>query len=488
MSEQLDTISKELHKWKQDHLLAFWEELSENERKMLLDALSINVDCAALDEAFGRAMATATSTKEDLNALLKPLAKEMLLSVADTSETELSDLRAIGLEQIRKGKVGVILLAGGQGTRLGSTAPKGTYNVGLPSGKSLFQLQAERIRKLQQLAGGSGRIQWYIMTSEHTHTETLEYFKINRYFGLPAEQVRLFRQRSMPCVDFTGRILLDEKWKIATAPDGNGGIYRALKDEGILDELEREGVRYLHVHSVDNILIKVADPVFVGYCVHKRADCGVKVIEKVLPDEAVGVVCEVKGKYQVVEYSELSSETASRRNPDDGKLTFNAGNICNHFFTTVFLRRIAETTMPLHVAKKKIPFVDTSSGKRLKPADPNGIKMEKFIFDVFPLAERFVALEGLRGEEFSALKNADSVGTDCPSSVRGDISRLHRKWLINAGASEVTEATTSDSCVVIDCEISPLLSYGGEGLEPVADGQSFRCPVHLIGLDEQQKS
>ncbi|XP_058126711.1 UDP-N-acetylhexosamine pyrophosphorylase-like protein 1 [Anopheles ziemanni] len=488
MGEKYEALAKELNKWNQDHLLKFWDELSDSDRNKLLDSLSASVDCAALDEAFRRAMATATSAKEDLNELLQPIAKELLLSVANSSETELNDLRQTGLEQIREGRVGVILLAGGQGTRLGSTAPKGTYNVGLPSGKSLFQLQAERIRKLQQLAGGDGRIRWYIMTSEHTHTETLEYFKANRYFGLPAEQVRLFRQRSVPCVDFEGRILLDEKWKVATAPDGNGGIYRALKDEGILDELDHKGVLYLHAHSVDNILIKVADPVFIGYCVRKRADCGVKVIEKVQPDEAVGVVCEVKGKYQVVEYSELSSETANRRNPADGKLTFNAGNICNHFFTSAFLRRIADTMMPLHVAKKKIPFVDTATGERCKPSNSNGIKMEKFIFDVFPLAERFVALEGRREEEFSALKNADSAGIDCPSSVRGDIARLHRQWLINAGATEVAETTTDEGNVVIDCEISPLLSYAGEGLEPVAAGQSFRCPVHLIGADEQQLS
>uniref|UniRef100_A0A182MK00 UDP-N-acetylglucosamine diphosphorylase n=1 Tax=Anopheles culicifacies TaxID=139723 RepID=A0A182MK00_9DIPT len=484
MGERYATIAEQLGKWHQHHLLTFWDELTDQQRAGLLDSLNDSVDCASLDEAFRRAMATATSTKEDLNELLKPLARERYLSVAEATEVELEDLRQAGLEQIRQGRVGVILLAGGQGTRLGSTAPKGTYNVQLPSGKSLFQLQAERIRKLQQLAGGDGRINWYIMTSEHTHTETLAYFKENQYFGLPSDQIRLFRQRSVPCVDFEGRILLDEKWKVATAPDGNGGIYRALKDEGILDELERAGVMYLHAHSVDNILIKVADPVFIGYCVRKGADCGVKVIEKVQPDEAVGVVCEVKGKYQVVEYSELSSETANRRNPTDGKLTFNAGNICNHFFTTDFLRRIADTTMPLHVAKKKIPYVDVATGERLKPSTPNGIKMEKFIFDVFPLAERFVALEGRREEEFSALKNADTAGIDCPSSVRGDIYRLHRKWLIKAGATEVLDAADAS----FDCEISPLLSYAGEGLEAAASGQSFRCPVHLTGADERQQS
>ncbi|XP_058062404.1 UDP-N-acetylhexosamine pyrophosphorylase-like protein 1 [Anopheles bellator] len=482
--QQYEAQKKELSKWNQQHLLTFWPDLCEAERAKLLESLRDGVDCASLDDAFRRAMATATSAKEDLNDLLKPLEKEMLLSVEAASEAELQELQEVGLDRIRAGEVGVILLAGGQGTRLGSTAPKGTYNVGLPSGKSLFQLQAERIRKLEQLAGPGARIPWFIMTSEHTHRETVEYFQVNDYFGLPVEQVVLFRQRSVPCVDLAGRILLDDKWKAATAPDGNGGIYRALKDEGILDTLERDGVKFLHAHSVDNILIKVADPVFMGYCVRKRADCGVKVIEKVEPNEAIGVLCDVKGKYQVVEYSELSQETANRRNPSDGKLTFNAGNICNHFFTTEFLRRIADTTMPLHVAKKKIPYVDTEEGsatrgQRLKPTTPNGIKMEKFIFDVFPLAERFVALEGRREEEFSALKNSDSVGFDCPSSVRGDIYRLHRKWLISAGALEVSGGLKEAAC-----EIAPLLSYAGEGLEKIARGQSFHCPVHLSAVDE----
>uniref|UniRef100_A0A182W9T2 UDP-N-acetylglucosamine diphosphorylase n=1 Tax=Anopheles minimus TaxID=112268 RepID=A0A182W9T2_9DIPT len=463
------------------HLVEFWDELTPEQQVYLLDSLE-GLDCASLDAAFLRAMATATSTKEDLNDLLKPLARERYLSVAEATESELEDLRQAGLEEIRQGRVGVILLAGGQGTRLGSTAPKGTYDVKLPSGKSLFQLQAERIRKLQQLAGGDARINWYIMTSDHTHTETLAFFEEHHYFGLPADQIRLFRQRSVPCVDFEGRILLDEKWKMATAPDGNGGIFRALKYEGLLSQMERAGVKYLHVHSVDNILIKVADPVFIGYCVRKNADCGVKVIEKVQPDEAVGVVCEVNGEYQVVEYSELSSETANRRNPTDGKLTFNAGNICNHFFTTDFLCRMADTTMPLHVAKKKIPYVDTTTGDRVKPTTPNGIKMEKFIFDAIPRAEQFVALEGRREEEFSALKNADTVGIDCPSSVRGDLYRLHRKWLIEAGATAVLDAADAS----FDCEISPLLSYAGEGLEIAASGQSFRCPVHLTDADERE--
>ncbi|XP_053672528.1 UDP-N-acetylhexosamine pyrophosphorylase-like protein 1 [Anopheles nili] len=483
MCEKYNTIAQQLAKWQQSHLLTFWDELTEEEKAKLLDTAVESVDCAALDEAFRRAMATATSTKENLNEQLKPLARERYLSVSEATKEQLLDLQQVGLEQIREGRVGVILLAGGQGTRLGSSAPKGTFNVGLPSQKSLFQLQAERIRKLQKLAGAEGRIRWYIMTSEHTHCETRDYFLANQHFGLPSDQIRLFRQRSVPCVDFEGRILLDEKWKVATAPDGNGGIYRALKDEGILDEMDREGVRYLHAHSVDNILIKVADPVFIGYCVRKRADCGVKVIEKVQPDEAVGVVCEVKGKYQVVEYSELSSETATQRNPCDGKLTFNAGNICNHFFTTEFLRRIAETQMPLHVAKKKIPFIDTVTGERVKPTVPNGIKMEKFIFDVFPLAKQFVALEGRREEEFSALKNADSAGIDCPASVRNDIYRLHRKWLINAGASEIIDAGDGS----IDCEISPLLSYAGENLEMAAAGQSFQCPIYLTCDDEDHQ-
>lgn len=370
-------------------------------------------------------------------------------------------------------------MAGGQGTRLGFAHPKGMYDIGLPSHKSLFRVQGERIRKLQELAkkqtGKNGSITWYIMTSEHTMQPTRAYFEEHSFFGLRDEDIVMFEQGSLPCFDFDGNILLDEKHRISKAPDGNGGLYRALRDTGILADMNRRGIKYLHAHSVDNILIKVADPIFVGYCAKQNADCAAKVVEKSHPNEAVGVVCMVDGKYQVVEYSEITQKTAEMRNAD-GRLTFSAGNICNHLFTAEFLNKIGSTyekELKLHVAQKKIPFVD-NSGKRILPEKPNGIKIEKFVFDVFEFAENFVTVEVARDEEFSALKNADSAGKDCATTARCDIYQLHKKYIEKAGGSVDGK----------EVEISPLLSYAGEGLEAIAKGQAFKGPVHLTSPQE----
>lgn len=464
----------------QEHLLKYWDELTEDERSLLVEDIG-ELNLEEVKEFFERATSSLAESGEKLDDKMEPVCEDKFLSISRSNSDELAKYYEEGLRQIADSKVGVLLMAGGQGTRLGFAHPKGMYNVGLPSNKSLFHVQAQRILKLQRLAaeftGKCGRITWYIMTSEHTMVPTKKYFEQNNYFGLDEENILMFEQGSLPCYDFDGKILLDEKHRISKAPDGNGGLYRALRDRGILDDLERRGVLYLHAHSVDNILIKVADPVFIGYCVEQKADCAAKVVEKSHPNEAVGVVCQVDGKYQVVEYSEITQRTAELRKPD-GRLTFNAGNICNHFFTSSFLRKIGSTyekELKLHVAKKKIPFID-ESGTRCTPEKPNGIKIEKFVFDVFQFAEHFVTVEVPREEEFSALKNADSAGKDCASTARADIFRLHKKYIEAAGG--IVDG--------VEVEISPLLSYGGEGLESIVKGKAFVCPIYLTADGEKK--
>jgi UDP-N-acetylglucosamine/UDP-N-acetylgalactosamine diphosphorylase len=197
----------------------------------------------------------------------------------------------------------ILLLVGGQGTRLGVQYPKGMYNVGLPSNKTLYQLQAERIVRLQELSkekfGRETAIPWYIMTSEYTRDTTVEFFQANDYFGLNRTNVIIFEQDTIPSMDFNGKILLDQKHRIARSPDGNGGLYAALLKNNILDDMKSRGIECVHVYGVDNILVKMADPVFMGYCFERKADCGVKVVPKSSPNERVGVVCVLDGKYQV---------------------------------------------------------------------------------------------------------------------------------------------------------------------------------------------
>ncbi|KDR14652.1 UDP-N-acetylhexosamine pyrophosphorylase [Zootermopsis nevadensis] len=482
MSE-LEKISITLGKFNQSHVLQFWDELTEEQKTILCcDIKEVNV--AEVCSYFQKAMETLNEDQSKLDDRMEPVPPELYGGVVRSSPDELKSYEAEGLQQISEGNVGVLLMAGGQGTRLGVLYPKGMYDVGLPSHKPLFQLQAERIRKLEDLAydrtGKRSSITWYIMTSEATMDATEEFFKEHNFFGLNKNNIVMFEQGLLPCFTFDGRIIMDEKWKIARAPDGNGGIYRALRDKNILDDMENRGIKFLHAHAVDNILVKVADPVFVGYCVKKNAECGAKVVDKASPQEAVGVICKVDGQYQVVEYSEITSKTAEKCN-SDGKLTFSAGNICNHFFTTEFLRKIAdkvESNLQLHVAKKKIPYVDVN-GQRHKPERPNGIKMEKFVFDVFPYADRFVIWEVKREEEFSPLKNADTAEKESPTTCRKDIFSLHRSYIQDAGGFVETNG------MAVICEISPLVSYAGEGLDKLVSKKKFKSPVLLRSAQEE---
>lgn len=463
----------------QEHLLKYWPELSEKERENLESEIK-KLDLAEIVNLFERANESSKVILEKLEEDLKPIPETHYEAVPSLTEEKIEEYENIGFKEISQNKVGVLLLAGGQATRLGFGHPKGMYNVGLPSNKTLFQIQAERILRVQQMAldntGKDGKITWYVMTSEHTMEPTIDFFKSHNYFGLSEENIVFFEQGTLPSFDFNGKIILDEKYHISCAPDGNGGLYKALKTQGILDDISKRGVEHLHAHSVDNILIKVADPIFIGYCKSKSADCAAKVCSKSYPTEAVGVVCRVNGHYKVVEYSELTDEAAERRNPD-GRLTFSAGNICNHYFSADFLLKICdyESKLKLHVAKKKIPYID-ENGIRQKPTEPNGTKMEKFIFDVFEFAKNFICLEVARDVEFSALKNAEAAQKDCPSTAREDLFRLHRKYVRQAGG------IIEDN---IDVEISPLLSYGGENLEELVKNEVFTIsPFYLKSIKD----
>lgn len=475
----LTDLQKRLSECDQSHLLRFSEELNEDERTKFLEQLQ-TISFEDTTSLFRRAI-KSLGTIQKLDERMKPIPDTQFESEESCDSKTLEEYRSLGLQEIADGHVAVLLMAGGQGSRLGVSYPKGMYSVDLPSGKSLFRIQAERIRRLQFLAEKhakkSGKIPWYVMTSGPTNQATRQYLEKHKYFGLEPEDVILFEQNLLPCFDFDGKILLEEKNRVALAPDGNGGIYGALHKNGILDDMEKRGVRYLHVHSVDNILVKVADPTFVGYCVSKGADCGAKVVKKNSPTEAVGVVCKVDDHFQVVEYSEISEETAHKTDVK-GNLLFNAGNICNHLFTTEFLRDVIknhESNLKLHVAKKKIPHVNTS-GVKIKPKTVNGIKIEKFVFDVFEYSKHFVTWEVPRKSEFSALKNSDDAGKDCPVTAKRDLLALHKSYIEKAGGKVEGE----------EVEISPLISYAGEGLESIVRGKVFKSPMVLSAPKEVQ--
>lgn len=270
-----------------------------------------------------------------------------------------------------------------------------------------------------------------------------------------------------------GKVLLDSPGSIAVAPDGNGGLYAATrspvtpnnKSHTVLSDLAHRNILYVHTYGVDNCLVRVADPIFIGYGISKQADISAKVVPKTDPTESVGVIACRGDKFSVIEYSEISKEQAEKRDPETGELVFRAGNIVNHFYTTAFLNQVEkfEEQMAFHIARKKIAHVDLETGQTVKPTKPNGMKLEMFVFDVFPFTEHFAVLEVERNQEFSPLKNAPGTGSDDPETSRRDLIAQHKHYLEKAGA--IVKAG-------VEIELSPLVTYAGEGLESVK-GKSF---------------
>ncbi|KAF2030513.1 nucleotide-diphospho-sugar transferase [Setomelanomma holmii] len=464
--DQLKELRSKYEKAGQDQVFAFYDKLSTAEKAALYDQLS-NFNPDYINEITERALHPAKSESDE--SKLEPLPQDATSSILDSKQDDLDKWYNSGLELISENKVAVVLMAGGQGTRLGSSAPKGCFDIGLPSQKSLFQLQGERIKKVEQLAAkkyskDSVTVPWYVMTSGPTRGPTAKFFEENNYFGLEKENVTIFEQGVLPCISNDGKILLESKSKVAVAPDGNGGLYQALIQSGVVQDMEKRGIQHIHAYCVDNCLVKVADPVFIGFSASKNVDIATKVVRKRNAKESVGLILQKNGKPDVVEYSEISTEDAEAKDSKDSELLkFRAANIVNHYYSYKFLESIPEWAkkLPHHVARKKIPFVHTETGETVKPEKPNGIKLEQFVFDCFPFLalEKFACMEVKREDEFSPLKNARGTGEDDPDTSKQDIMTQGKKWVHAAGATVVSEDPKAG------IEVSPLISYGGEGLD-----------------------
>ncbi|GAC76124.1 UDP-N-acetylglucosamine pyrophosphorylase [Moesziomyces antarcticus T-34] len=484
-SVDVSSLKQRYEKAGQSHLFAFWDKLNADEQAQLAQQLD-ELDVERVNQVFHTAIKADEEARAGKSHDVQPPPPSSVVNTihGEADPAKVEHFRTVGLDAIARGQVGVLLMAGGQGTRLGSTAPKGCYDIGLPSHKSLFQIQAERILRLQHLAAqhahssasGSSNgdsaavvIPWYIMTSGPTRRDTEAFFAEHKYFGLQKENIIFFEQGTLPCLSLEGKILLDSTSRVATAPDGNGGLYRALRtpyNKGqphtVISDLEKRGIKYLHAYGVDNCLVKVGDPIFLGVCLEQGVQAGVKVVKKENPKESVGVVALRDGKFGVVEYSEIP-ESLSEARDANGELSFRAANIVNHFYTTKFLADDVpafEPEMAFHIARKKIPTVDLATGSPVKPSTPNGMKLELFVFDVFPFCgDKLAVHEVARPEEFSPLKNAKGTGVDDQDTSRRDLLAQQSRWLAAAGA------TVSDGTEV---ELSPLLTYTGEGLESFA--------------------
>jgi len=376
--------------------------------------------------------------------------------------------RADGERLLREGRLGCFVVAGGQGSRLGFEGPKGCYPAGPVTGKSLFAIFAEQI--LAASKHYRRPIPWYIMTSPLNHAPTVEFFERHAYFGLNQDDVSFFAQGVMPSIDrATGRVLLASKHEVATNPDGHGGSLKALFVSGALDDMRARGVEHISYFQVDNPLVKCVDPVFLG--LHATApdssgEMSSKMLPKRDPAERVGVFAKLDGKLGMVEYSDLPEKLASKRE-SDGRLTFNAGNPAIHLLGWRFVERLNSDpafSLPFHRADKKVPCIDPETGANIDPAEPNAVKLERFVFDALPLAERSIILETDRTTEFAPIKNAS--GEDSSESSRRIQTERNAAWLELHGVQIPRTPQGEPDCVI---EISPLTACSPEDLTDLPD-------------------
>jgi len=340
---------------------------------------------------------------------------------------------------LRAGKVAAFTVAGGQGTRLGFPGPKGTFPVTPVTGASLFAVFAGKLKAAGQRYGTA--IPWYIMTSQANHGETLQAFEEAGYYGLEPGQVRFFSQGRMPAVDFTGKILLEDKDRVAMSPDGHGGSLRALVRSGAIAEMKAMGVEAISYFQVDNPLVKVIDPAFIGFHLQQGSEMSSKMVPKAHAGEKVGHFCVKDGRTVVIEYSDMPEAMQEERDAS-GNLRFCSGSIAIHVLDVDFVERLgsgnADIRLPFHLARKKIPCLD-SGGQPVEPKEPNGIKFEMFVFDALPFARNPVIIETLRADDFSPVKNAS--GSDSPETAKADQVRQWTRWLKAAGVDLETDAS-----------------------------------------------
>jgi UDP-N-acetylglucosamine/UDP-N-acetylgalactosamine diphosphorylase len=383
-------------------------------------------------EALGRAFAAARARALGRERLEPPDVLRLPEHGGDAGLRERARIR--GETLLADGAVGVLVVAGGQGTRLGFPGPKGAFPLGPVTGRSLFAQQAQKLHAARRRCGRP--LPWLLMTSDATDAATRAHFEAAGFFGLPPEDVRFFAQGELPNLDREGRMLLEAPDRIAASPDGHGGVLPSLAAAGLFDWLEARGVTRLSYSQVDNPLVPLADPTFLGLHELAGAEMSAKVLAKRGPDERAGTVGRRGDRVHVLEYTEVDPWHRDRRGPD-GELAFWAGSIAIHVLNVDFARRVAadaERLLPCHVSPKAIPTIDPE-GRPLVPDAPNGYKLERFVFDALPEARRVALLEVRRAEEYSPIKNR--TGTESPRTAREDLVACYRRWLDAAGVAGV---------------------------------------------------
>ena len=388
---------EKLKKYGQEHVLKYYAELPDEQRNTLIEQID-RTDFTVIGQA----------AETGKRGTIAPI-KAMTIPEIDMGRER---FERIGMEAVQAGKLGAVLLAGGMGTRLGSDAPKGMYDIGISKPVYIFQRLIENLMKVVEKAGNY--IQLFVMTSEKNHDATVGFFKEHDYFGYDKDYIAFFKQDMAPAADFDGKVYMEAKDSIATSPNGNGGWFLSMKKSGFLELVEKRGIEWLNVFAVDNVLQSIADPVFAGAVLEGGYSVGSKVIRKVNPQEKVGVMCTEDGRPSIVEYIELTEDMLTQRD-ENGEYAYNFGVILNYLFKVDKLVNLLERKLPYHKSAKKIPYIN-EAGELVKPEEPNGYKYEQFILDMIQMLDSCLPFEVVRGKEFAPIKN--KTGVDSVESAR----------------------------------------------------------------------
>jgi len=460
----IDELRRLLQPFGQEHLVAFWNELSPGSRCQLESQI------AGLDFAQLAALARGHDQAPDWADLARRARPPRAIRLQAENEFSAAEAMTCGEEALRAGRFGLILVAGGQGTRLGFHEPKGMFPLGPVSRRTLFQILIERTRAVARRFGT--RIPLYLMTSPATDTDTRAFFAKHERFGLRPDDLHIFCQGVMPAVEpETGRVLLAAKDSLALSPDGHGGTLRAFVQSGCLADAATRGIDQLFYCQVDNPLAQIGDPLLTGYHLLAKSDMTTQVVQKRFATERVGNVVDIDGRTHIIEYSDLPDPYAEQRQPD-GSLLLWAGSLAIHVFRREFLEDAAAQAdaLPFHRALKQVDHID-AHGRLVTPQAPQAIKFERFIFDLLPLAKNAIVVEADPAEAFAPVKNADGAPTDSPATAKAAMIARDTKLLQAAGAAVAPGVAV---------EVSPLWALdAAEAAARIPRGLRITTPTYF---------
>ena len=394
-----------LKQYHQEHIIKLLEKLDENHKQELIDQIH-SID-------FHQIMELYNNTKKEIEFKESKIEPLKYLDKAKLTEKQRARFDELGEKTIRNGKYAVVTMAGGQGTRLGHSGPKGTFKLDVyGKGKYLFEILAENLKEANEKYNTT--IPWYIMTSRENNKETVDFLEKHNYFGYDKNYVTIFTQSELPLVDEDGKLLIGKDFKIKEASDGNGGTYSSLRNSGALADMKERGIKWVFIGGVDNVLLKMADVTLLGMAKEKKVQIASKSVVKANPHEKVGVFCKMNGHPKVIEYAELPEKMAEEVDRK-GELKYGESNIICHLYTIEALEKASKETLMYHSAFKKNSYID-ENGKEVIPDKPNSYKFESFIFDAFEFFDDIAILRGKREDDFAPVKNKE--GVDSPKTAK----------------------------------------------------------------------